>query len=198
MYTGSSSAFVWQRYANERVLGAVWVTCTYPTSNAANFAQYHCYDFVRSCGAVSKSNANGDGITSGCTHHQGKLMATLSKIHVPKALIVTLAIPLRYFPAIAQERRNIRDAMRIRHIQAVKLSPIATFFRCVDCYLTPLLISATKTVDELSAAAVTRGIDNPSATYSRAYLPMAVWDYLLLLVVILFLVMVICARVGML
>ena len=33
--------------------------------------------------------------------------------------------------------------------------------RKVECYLVPIMLSATKTAEELSAAATVRGIDNP-------------------------------------
>jgi energy-coupling factor transport system permease protein len=61
-------------------------------------------------------------------------------------------VTFRYFPAIRDEFGHIRDAMKLRSIHdAAKL----------ECVVVPLMISATTTAEELSAAAVTRGIENP-------------------------------------
>ena len=81
------------------------------------------------------------------------LVAGMRKIHFPQRLIVAVSVTLRYFPAIREETGYIRDAMRLRGIRGLaKLEGI----------LVPLLVSATGTPEELSAAAVTRGIEDPA------------------------------------
>lgn len=59
---------------------------------------------------------------------------------------------LLYFPAIREEWASIRTAMKIRGIH-VSLEHI----------LVPLLMSAVNVSEELSAAALCRGLDNPGA-----------------------------------
>ena len=77
----------------------------------------------------------------------------LRKWKVPQFLIIPLAVTLRYFPAIGEERRHIRDAMKLKNIRGLGLK--------IQCATVPLLVSAIQTADELSAAAITRGIENP-------------------------------------
>ena len=72
--------------------------------------------------------------------------------HLPQGLIIPLTVTLRYFPALREEVGYIRDAMKLRDIQGLQR---------LECLLVPIMFKATATAEELSAAAVTRGIENP-------------------------------------
>ena len=85
-----------------------------------------------------------------CSVHE--FVAALRKMHLPQNLITAMAVTVRYFPAISEEVRHIKDAMKLQRISAG---------RKIECYLVPIMLSATKTAEELSAAATVRGIDNP-------------------------------------
>ena len=85
-----------------------------------------------------------------CSVHE--FVAALRKMHLPQNLITAMAVTVRYFPAISEEVRHIKDAMKLQRI------PMG---RKVECYLVPIMLSATKTAEELSAAAAVRGIDSP-------------------------------------
>ena len=52
----------------------------------------------------------------------------------------------------------------------------------VEATLVPLMISATNTAEELSAAAVTRGIENPAKKTSLIQLKMHLFDWIVLTV----------------
>lgn len=77
----------------------------------------------------------------------------LRQLHIPQRLIVAVSVTLRYFPAIREEMGYIRDAMKLREIRGLAR---------LECAVMPLMVSATETAEELSAAAVTRGIENPA------------------------------------
>lgn len=81
-----------------------------------------------------------------------QLMLALRKWHIPQGLIIPLSVTVRYFPAIREEVGYIRDAMKLRNIHGLQK---------FECLIVPIMISATATAEELSAAAVTRGIENP-------------------------------------
>lgn len=80
------------------------------------------------------------------------LMLALRQWKIPQGLIIPLSVTMRYFPAIKEEAGHIRAAMKMRGIHGV---------RKLECLVVPLIISATTTAEELSAAAITRGIENP-------------------------------------
>lgn len=97
-----------------------------------------------------------------------RLIVGLRRIHVPQQLIIPISVTLRYFPAIREETGYIRDAMRLRNIRGMEKA---------EALIVPLMISATETAEELSAAAVTRGIENPAAKTSVITLHMGAADW---------------------
>lgn len=46
----------------------------------------------------------------------------------------------------------------------------------IECIYVPLMMSASKTADELTVASVTRGIENPSPRTSIVQIGFGVWD----------------------
>lgn len=101
----------------------------------------------------------------------------LRRFHVPQKLIIPISVTLRYFPAIREEAGHIRDAMRLRNIRGLAK---------VEAMVVPLMISATATAEELSAAAVTRGIEDPAKKTSVIQLHLSRLDCLSLAVAAMF------------
>ena len=100
-----------------------------------------------------------------------ELMVALRKWHIQQGLIIPLSVTVRYFPALKEEIGYIRDAMKLRNIHGVQK---------IECLLVPTMISATTTAEELSAAAVTRGIENPAPKTSMIEMKFGVQDFLCL------------------
>ena len=95
------------------------------------------------------------------TTKTGEFMAALYRIHMPDSFVIPFAVMLRYLPAVKEDWRYIRDAMRMRDIspslKGILKNPVIT----AECVYVPLMMAASNTADELSIAAVTRGIENP-------------------------------------
>ncbi len=91
----------------------------------------------------------------------GELVAALQKLRVPKAVVIPLAVGLRFMPCIAGEYAAIRDAMRLRGISLTPVNCLRNPLMTVECAFVPLLMRSLKISDELAASAATRGIDNP-------------------------------------
>ena len=100
------------------------------------------------------------------------LILAMRKWHFPQKLIIPLSVTLRYFPAIREETGHIRDAMKLRRITGAAR---------VEAYIVPLMFSAASTAEELSAAAVTRGIENPAPKTSVIGLRFRMRDYVCIL-----------------
>lgn len=98
-----------------------------------------------------------------------RFIVGLRKLRVPQKLIIPISVTLRYFPAIKEETGHIRDAMRLRNVRGLQK---------IEALVVPLMISATETAEELSAAAVTRGIENPVKKTSVVRLHMRTLDWL--------------------
>lgn len=97
-----------------------------------------------------------------------RFILAMRKMHIPQKMIIPISVTIRYFPAIREETNYIKDAIRLRNIKnADKL----------EAMIVPLMISATATAEELSAAAVTRGIENPVKKTSVIKLEFRFVDY---------------------
>ena len=99
------------------------------------------------------------------------LILVFRKWRVPERIIVILAVTIRYFPATREESTHIKDAMKLRGIKGLAK---------LEAYIVPLMVAAVNTAEELSAAAVTRGIENPVKKTSSFDIRLRIKDYVLL------------------
>lgn len=84
-------------------------------------------------------------------------IAAMKRMRVPEKIVIPLCVIFRFFPTIAEENAAISDAMRMRGIRFGGKHP----GRMLEYRLVPLMISIVKIGDELSAAALTRGLGAP-------------------------------------
>lgn len=90
-----------------------------------------------------------------------EFMAAMHKLHMPRSLIIPLTVMLRYLPMVKEEWAHIRDAMNMRGIAASWRGLLTRPLQTTEWVYVPMMIGAAKIADELAAAAVVRGIDNP-------------------------------------
>ena len=79
-----------------------------------------------------------------------EFVAVMWKLRLPQTAIIPLSVVFRYFPTIKEEWDSIRAAMKMRGIH-ISLEHI----------MVQLLMSAVNVSEELSAAALCRGLDSP-------------------------------------
>lgn len=105
-----------------------------------------------------------------------EFMAAMNRMHVPRGLTISLAVIMRFFPTMAEEYGFIRDAMRMRGIRlgGGKVSKIVAY------RMIPLLFSSIAIGDELSAAAVTRGLGKPVKRTNVCEIGFHAGDYLVM------------------
>lgn len=90
----------------------------------------------------------------------GEVVCTLEKLKVPRQIVIPIAVTLRFMPTIRQEFCYIKDSMRIRGIESDFKGIILHPIRWMEFLLVPLLMRSLKIADELSAAAMVRGIES--------------------------------------
>jgi energy-coupling factor transport system permease protein len=106
----------------------------------------------------------------------GEFMSCMQKMHVPDGIAVSLAVVMRFFPTIKEEYSSINDAMRMRGVMLGGGNVIRMFeFRMI-----PLLFSCVNIGEELSAAAITRGLGGDVKRSSVVELRLGAADYLLM------------------
>lgn len=96
------------------------------------------------------------------TTRVSEFLFAMQTIRVPRSLVIPMAVMLRYLPAVREDWRFIKDAMALRDLSPSLQGLVSRPGMTVECLYVPLMMSAAKTADELSVAAVTRGIENPA------------------------------------
>lgn len=122
------------------------------TRGALNFLIVAC------CGIFSRFMP---GIAMGCylfnTTTVSEFMAAMERLHLTQKITIPLSVMFRFFPTVGEEYAAIGDAMRMRGIRLGGGKPA----KMLEYRMVPLMVSCVKIGDELSAAALTRGLGAP-------------------------------------
>lgn len=108
------------------------------------------------------------------TSSMSRMIAAMRALHLPQGFIIAMSTTFRYFPAIKEEFIHIRAAMKLQNI------PLSSR---LECTVVPLMMSAVNTSDEIAAAAVARGIENPCKKTSVIKIHMVVSDWIVMFLV---------------
>ena len=87
-----------------------------------------------------------------------EFLTCMSQMRISNKVTIPLIVMIRFFPTVFDESRAIGNAMRMRGIRLFSLRTIKNPVAFLEYRLVPLLVSITKIGDELSIAAVTRGL----------------------------------------
>ncbi len=118
------------------------------------------------------------GITLIKSKSISQFMASLTKMNIPKSILIPLTILMRYLPAIAEDYNSIKCSIKMRNLShSLFRHPILT----VECIYVPLLLSASRRAEELTTAAITRGIENPKQRTSLVVVKLRIIDYMLMI-----------------
>jgi energy-coupling factor transport system permease protein len=88
------------------------------------------------------------------------LVSALQKLRVPRSVIIPFAVMLRFFPTAKEEFSYIRDAMKLRGVGFTPKNIFTRPLTLLECVLIPMMLRCANIAEELSAAAVTRGIES--------------------------------------
>ena len=105
-----------------------------------------------------------------------EFMSAMQKIRIPDGITISLAVVMRFFPTIKEEYMSIRDAMKMRGIMLGGGNAL----KMIEYRMIPLLFSCVNIGDELSAAAVTRGLGGKVKRTSTVELRLRAADHILI------------------
>ncbi len=86
-----------------------------------------------------------------------EFIAAMERMHLSEKIVIPMSVIFRFIPTMKEEYEAIRDAMRMRGIRFGGRNP----FLMIEYRLIPFMVSIVKIGDELSAAALTRGLGAP-------------------------------------
>lgn len=112
----------------------------------------------------------------------GKVIAVFQKLPIPKNIILILIVMIRFTPTVAGEFSSIREAMKVRgfigDFRKVILHPLKTF----EYGVVPIIFRSIKVGDELAAASIVKGVDNPCKKESYYSSKLTYIDHIILII----------------
>lgn len=117
----------------------------------------------------------------------GELRAIFKKLHVHRNFHLPLIFMLRFFPTVKYEFREIIESLRLRGICSWK-KPLTA----LEYLFVPMIFSASKTAEELAAAAEVRGISAEGAHSSRRLIQFKKSDWFISVITALFCTILYC------
>lgn len=111
-------------------------------------------------------------------------LAVFKKLHIPDAFAVSFVVMLRFIPTLIEHLQNIRKALVFRNIHIGPVYFLRHPIVSIERLVVPMLISSGKVMEELSAAAMTRGLDVGRKRTTIVKFQLHVVDFLLLLIAV--------------
>ena len=130
------------------------------------FMLQRCAGFVVMAGWMSQRLRIGDFTTA------------MQKMHLPKGIAITFAVIFRYFPTVSEEFRLIKNTMKLRGVAPNLKNILRHPIKTCEYALVPLIMRAMRVADELSASAMTRGLDLESHRSSYREVKLCLGDYI--------------------
>ena len=84
-------------------------------------------------------------------------ICAMRRMRVPEAVVIPCVVVIRFFPTIAEDYRQIRNAMALRGIAPGGWGLVRHPAQSLEYILIPLLMNATNVAQDLSVAALTKG-----------------------------------------
>lgn len=107
-----------------------------------------------------------------------EFVAGMERLHVPRQITIPMSVMFRFFPTVAEEWSAIRDAMRMRGVRLTWRKA----GKFLEYRMVPMIICSVKIGEELSEAALTRGLGGPVRRTNICRIGFHLQDILLLLI----------------
>ena len=117
-------------------------------------------------------------------------MAAFSAMRIGRKMLIPLSVMFRFFPTISRERAAIHDAAAMRGITIGRKRFWKNPGQAFEYRVIPLMISVANIGNDLSAAALSRGLDNPVRHTTYTDVKIGRTDIIAVLIIALFLTIV--------
>lgn len=105
-----------------------------------------------------------------------ELLSALEEIRLPKKIVLSVAVALRFFPTYRAEIRMIGESLKMRNIRLSLFQPI----KGLEFWVVPLLIRASMIAEEMTATAITKGVEVPTRRTSFYQVKISALDIIFL------------------
>ncbi|NEG55518.1 energy-coupling factor transporter transmembrane component T [Bifidobacterium platyrrhinorum] len=108
-------------------------------------------------------------------------VCAMRRMRVPESVVVPCVVVIRFFPTIAGDYRRIRETMALRGLVSGRFAALRHPMRMLEHVLVPLLMNAAFVAQDLSVAALTKGLGRSGVHTSRTTIRMRAVDWLFML-----------------
>jgi hypothetical protein len=105
-----------------------------------------------------------------------EFISAMNLWHVPEAFIIPVSVVFRFVPTLAEENKSISNAMRMREVRFGTKKFLKNPSMILEYRLVPLMMSVAKIGEELSAAALSRGLGGLKKRTCIVELRFGIWD----------------------
>lgn len=106
-----------------------------------------------------------------------EFIAAMERMHVTNKITIPLSVLFRFFPTVLEEGAAIGDAMKMRGIRLGGKKA----FQMLEYRFIPMITCSVKIGEELSAAALTRGLGAPVKRTNVCRIGFGIGDFLVIL-----------------
>ena len=89
-----------------------------------------------------------------------EITTALGRCRLPKGVIISMTVMLRYFPSMKNDFLTIIEAMKLKGIDTSWRGILFHPLRMLEYVIVPMLFRSLRTSEELSCAALVKGIEN--------------------------------------
>lgn len=104
-------------------------------------------------------------------HNCQRICCGKERLHISQKIVIPISVIFRFLPTVKEEYNSIKDAMRMRGITSFRKPMQMLEYRVV-----PLIMSIVKIGEELSAAALTRGLGGKEKRTNICKIGFGFWD----------------------
>lgn len=105
-----------------------------------------------------------------------EFIAAMEKMHISSQITIPLSVLFRFFPTIMEEGTAINSAMKMRGVRIGG----GKAFGMLEYRLIPMITCSVKIGEELSAAALTRGLGGPAKRTNVCRIGFRLADYVIM------------------
>lgn len=105
-----------------------------------------------------------------------EFIAAMEKMHISSQITIPLSVLFRFFPTIMEESTAINSAMKMRGIRIGG----GKAFGMLEYRMIPMITCSVKIGEELSAAALTRGLGGPTKRTNVCRIGFRLADYVIM------------------
>lgn len=87
-----------------------------------------------------------------------EFVCALRKAHVPESIVIPCMVVIRFFPTIREDYRQIQNAMAVRGIGGSVGASLLHPMQTIEYIVIPLLMNSNNVSQDLTVAALTKGL----------------------------------------